>query len=129
MSMTKDNRLQIRVGPAERGLLERAAAATHVSVSAFVVQSAAARIEKTVGMRGSPDQQLAMLTSLSAEELIPADHPIRKIRTVVDTVLVDLDDTFEAMYASGGRRSVPPETLVLIDYRREARAQSRDAVP
>jgi hypothetical protein len=29
-------------------------------------------------MRGSPDQQLAMLTSLSAEELIPADHPIRK---------------------------------------------------
>lgn len=53
-----------------------------------------------------------MLTSLSAEELIPADHPIRKIRTVVDTVLVDLDDTFEAMYASGGRRSVPPETLL-----------------
>src|SRR2546426_9817582 len=63
-------------------------------------------------MRGSPDQQLAMLPSLSAEELIPADHPIRKIRTVVDTVLVDLDDTFEAMYASGGRRSVPPETLL-----------------
>jgi transposase len=71
-----------------------------------------ARIEKTVGMRGSPDQQLAKLTSLSAEELIPADHPIRKIRTVVDTVLVDLDDTFEAMYASGGRRNVPPETLL-----------------
>jgi uncharacterized protein (DUF1778 family) len=44
MSMTKDDRLQIRVGPAEKGLLERAAAATHVSVSAFVVQSAAARL-------------------------------------------------------------------------------------
>ena len=43
MSMTKDDRLQIRVGPAEKSLLERAAAATHVSVSAFVVQSAAAR--------------------------------------------------------------------------------------
>jgi DNA-binding transcriptional ArsR family regulator len=43
MSMTKDDRLQIRVGPAEKRLLERAAAATHVSVSAFVVQSAAAR--------------------------------------------------------------------------------------
>src|SRR6266571_8543841 len=40
MSMTKDDRLQIRVGPAEKSLLERAAAATHVSVSAFVVQSA-----------------------------------------------------------------------------------------
>jgi hypothetical protein len=31
-------------------------------------------------MRGEPDSQLAMLTTLSAEELIPPDHPIRKIR-------------------------------------------------
>jgi uncharacterized protein (DUF1778 family) len=41
MSMTKDDRLQIRVGPAEKRLLERAAAATHVSVRVFVVQAAA----------------------------------------------------------------------------------------
>src|SRR6516165_5510769 len=71
-----------------------------------------ARIEKTVGMRGSPDPQLAMLSSLSTEDLIPADHPIRKIRVVVDAVLAELDDTFNGMYASGGRRSVPPETLL-----------------
>jgi hypothetical protein len=45
------------------------------------------RIEKTVGMRGEPDPQLAMLTTLSTEELIPPDHPIRKIRVVVDAVL------------------------------------------
>src|SRR3954470_3041385 len=63
-------------------------------------------------MRGSSDPQLAMLTTLSTEELIPADHPIRKIRVVVDTVLAELDGTFDAMYASGGRRSVPPETLL-----------------
>jgi transposase len=71
-----------------------------------------ARIEKTVGMRGAPDPQLAMLTSLSTEDLIPADHPIRKIRAVVDAVLADLDGTFDEMYAAGGRRSVPPETLL-----------------
>jgi transposase len=71
-----------------------------------------AGIEKTVGMRGSPDPQLAMLTTLSTEELIPADHPIRRIRVVVDAVLADLDDIFDAMYASGGRHSVPPETLL-----------------
>ena len=71
-----------------------------------------ARIEKTVGMRGAPDPQLAMLTSLSTEDLIPADHPIRKIRAVVDAVLADLDGTFDGMYAAGGRRSVPPETLL-----------------
>jgi len=63
-------------------------------------------------MRGSPDPQLAMLTSVSTEDLIPADHPIRKIRRVVDTVLADLDDTFDGMYAAGGRRSVPPEVLL-----------------
>lgn len=53
-----------------------------------------------------------MLSSLSTEDLIPADHPIRRIRVVVDEVLADLDDEFEAMYASSGRRSVPPETLL-----------------
>ena len=70
------------------------------------------RIEKNGVMRGTPDPQLAMLTTLSTEELIPADHPIRRIRTVVDAVLAELDDTFDAMYATSGRSSVPPETLL-----------------
>ena len=43
---------------------------------------------------------------------IPADHPIRRIRVVVDAVLAELDDVFDGMYAAGGRRSVPPETLL-----------------
>jgi transposase len=63
-------------------------------------------------MRGSPDPQLAMLTSVSTEDLIPPDHPIRRIRAVVDAVLADLDDVFDEMYATGGRRSVPPEVLL-----------------
>jgi len=69
-------------------------------------------IEKTVGMRGIPDKQLALLSSLSTEDLIPADHPIRRIRVVVESVLAELDDTFEAMYSATGRPSVPPEMLL-----------------
>jgi transposase len=63
-------------------------------------------------VRGSPDPQLAMLTSLQPGDLIPADHPIRRIRKVVDVVLVELDDEFSVMYATGGRPSVPPEQLL-----------------
>lgn len=69
-------------------------------------------MEKTVGMRGNSDPQLAMLTTLSTEDLIPADHPIRKIRVVVDAVLAELDPVFDRMYATGGRASVPPEALL-----------------
>ena len=53
-----------------------------------------------------------MLSSLSTEDLIPVDHPIRRIRVVVDAVLADLDEVFDGMYAAGGRASVPPETLL-----------------
>ena len=55
---------------------------------------------------------MSLLSSLSTEDLIPIDYPIRRIRVVVDAVLVDLDDTFEAMYPAQGRPSVPPEMLL-----------------
>jgi hypothetical protein len=49
-------------------------------------------IEKNGGMRGTPERQLLMLLmllmlSLSTEDLIPADHPFRRIRVVVDDML------------------------------------------
>ena len=53
-----------------------------------------------------------MLSTLSTEELIPAGHPIRRIRRVVEDVLVELDGEFDVMYSRKGRRSVPPEALL-----------------
>lgn len=53
MASTKVERLQIRVDPAGKSLLERAAAAAHLSVSAFVVQAASARAEEVLAERSS----------------------------------------------------------------------------
>ncbi len=70
MSMTKDERLQIRVDPAEKRLLERAAAASHVSVSAFVLQSAAAQAAEVLADRQlielGPDAAAAFSDALQA---------------------------------------------------------------
>lgn len=55
---------------------------------------------------------MAMLTSLSTEDLIPSDHPIRKIRRLVEVVLAELDGEFNAMYSRIGRPSIPPEQLL-----------------
>ncbi|MGD0085090.1 MAG: DUF1778 domain-containing protein [Acidimicrobiales bacterium] len=42
----KDERLQIRIGPDSKRRLETAASASHVSMSAFVLQAAEARAEE-----------------------------------------------------------------------------------
>jgi hypothetical protein len=42
-----------------------------------------------------------MLTSLSTEDSIPHDHPIRRIRAIVDVVLGELDGVFDGMHATG----------------------------
>ena len=53
-----------------------------------------------------------MLSTLSTEDLIPGDHPIRRIRAFVDEVLEELDGEMGAMYPDRGRPSVPPEVLL-----------------
>jgi transposase len=63
-------------------------------------------------MRGSPDLQMSMLTTVSTEAMVPAEHPLRRIRAVVDAVLAEMDDAFAAMYSEVGRPSVPPEALL-----------------
>ena len=53
-----------------------------------------------------------MFSYLSSEQRVPADHPLRPIRKMVDTVLKRLSARFEAMYAEGGRPSIAPEKLL-----------------
>src|SRR5713101_10218237 len=63
-------------------------------------------------MRGDAEQQTEMLLALTPDQLVPADHPIRRIKPVVERVLARLSPRFSAMYAERGRPSIPPEHLL-----------------
>src|SRR5207237_1510005 len=64
------------------------------------------------GMRGADHQQNHMFSYLSPEMRVRKDHPLRAIRAMVDEVLTQLSRRFDAMYASAGRPSIPPEKLL-----------------
>jgi len=63
-------------------------------------------------MRGDDQQQAAMFSYLTLAQRIPADHPARQIRVLVDRALVRLDAEFEKLYSSTGRPSIAPERLL-----------------
>lgn len=63
-------------------------------------------------MRGEVSPQEIMFSYRTLESRIPVDHPIRKIRQVVDQALKELAPTFDEMYSSVGRPSIPPEQLI-----------------
>jgi hypothetical protein len=68
--------------------------------------------QETAKVRGGQDFQGAMFSYVSLEERVPAAHPLRKLRAVVDTLLATMVGEFEAVYARRGRPSVPPEEPV-----------------
>jgi transposase len=63
-------------------------------------------------MRGIDHQQGEMYSYLSPESRVRQDHPLRAIRIAVDEVLGQLSPLFDAMYATTGRPSIPPEKLL-----------------
>jgi hypothetical protein len=63
-------------------------------------------------MRGGDDTQGAMLSYVSLEDRVPADHPLRVVRRLVDSALQALSPRFAAMYSDVGRPSIAPERLL-----------------
>ena len=63
-------------------------------------------------MRGKDDQQGSVFSYVSPEERIPADHPLRDVRTAVDEVLRSMSKRFDSVYADSGRHSIAPERLL-----------------
>ena len=53
-----------------------------------------------------------MFSYLSPEQRVPADHPLRPIRVMVDVALKALSPSFNRMYTTFGRPSIAPEKLL-----------------
>ena len=53
-----------------------------------------------------------MLLAVTPDSFIPDDHPIRRIKPIVESALVRLSPLFNEMYAERGRPSIPPEHLL-----------------
>jgi transposase len=63
-------------------------------------------------MRGKKESQIVMLSSLTPDQLVPQDHPVRLIKPIVERALNELSPIFNQMYATNGRPSIPPEHLL-----------------
>lgn len=63
-------------------------------------------------MRGLDQQQVPLFSYVSLEQRVPAEHPLRALRPMVETALRGLAGRFAALYARTGRPSIPPERLL-----------------
>jgi hypothetical protein len=53
-----------------------------------------------------------MFSYLSPEARVGKDHPLGAVRSMTDEILSTMSPLFDAMYAEGGRPSIPPEKLL-----------------
>lgn len=64
-------------------------------------------------MRRADVTQSAIFSYRTLEQRVPpTSHPLRKLRELVDDLLLTLHDDFAALYAKTGRPSIPPERLL-----------------
>jgi transposase/IS5 family transposase len=63
-------------------------------------------------MRGDDNLQEGIFSYISPEKRVPADHPLRPIRKLVDEILKEMSPQFAKLYSSVGRPSIAPERLL-----------------
>jgi transposase len=63
-------------------------------------------------MRGLDERTGSLFSYVDLEDRVPAKHPLRVIRRIVNDVLAELDGEFAKIYADSGRPSIPPERLL-----------------
>lgn len=63
-------------------------------------------------MRGTDEAAGSLFSYVNLEERVPARHPLRVVRRIVNDALASLDAAFDALYAEVGRPSIAPERLI-----------------
>ena len=63
-------------------------------------------------MRGTDKISGSLFSYVDIEDRIPARHPLRQVKRIVDEVLASLDAEFDRLYAAEGRPSIAPERLM-----------------
>src|SRR6202790_4795487 len=63
-------------------------------------------------MRGNDQKQDAMFSYVSPEQRVPAEHPLRPLRAMMDDILKEMSPRFAKLYADTGRPSIQPERLL-----------------
>jgi len=63
-------------------------------------------------MRGDEQRQAGFIVMTTLEDVVPGDHPLRAIRTMVDAALEEMSPELAALYAQRGRPSIAPEYLL-----------------
>ena len=67
-------------------------------------------------MGGSDATSGSLFSYVDLEERVPAKHPPRVIRLLVNDVLAALDVEFQRLYEGTGRQSIAPERLLRASF-------------
>jgi len=63
-------------------------------------------------VRGHKEDQEQLFSYVGLETYVPENHPLRRVRKLVDGMLAEMDGELEGLYSQVGRPSIPPEQLL-----------------
>jgi transposase len=63
-------------------------------------------------MRGMDERSGSLFSYVDIERRVPAGHPLRRVRELVNAALLQLDERLAGLYSREGRPSIAPERLL-----------------
>jgi hypothetical protein len=62
-------------------------------------------------MHGNDEKQIEVFSFIPFKDRIPAKHPIRPFKAMMNEILRDMDAALDAIYSDSGRPSIAPSTF------------------